>query len=362
MSVRRGAEPKAELSVVVLAHNRRELTRACLEALASSQWPVSAEVVLVDNASTDGTASLVEEFRTRVPGLSLRSCSRNLTFSTANNRAAARTSGSVIVFLNNDVCVDATCWREVWARFAADASCGVVGARLRYPATNRVQHAGMHQMLWGYASNYGVGGRVRDPRWTSDQDVFAVTGALMAVRRAWFERVGGFDDGFAWGYEDVDVCQRVRHAGGRVVYVPSVEGVHHESATFPVTSNRRHFGANYRRFRQRWNWWLAPRERAYVEKLRRQGVRRVTVYGMGSAARGLLRTLSRHGVRVEAVTASVTPVDVRTWHGSRVVSREDASRLRVDKLVVGTQAYFGIEGDVRRAAPDGEPLMPEMAA
>jgi GT2 family glycosyltransferase len=362
MSTSRRLNLGADLSVLVLAHNRRELTRACLEALASSHWPVSAEVVLVDNASTDDTASLVEEFRTRVPCLSLRSFARNLTFSTANNRAAARTSGSVVVFLNNDVCVDATCWREIWARFAEDASCAVVGARLRYPATSRVQHAGMHQMLWGYASNYGVGGRVRDRRWTCDQDVFAVTGALMAVRRARFEGVGGFDDGFAWGYEDVDLCQRVRHAGGRVVYVPSVEGVHHESATFPTTSNRRHFGANYRRFRQRWNWWLAPRERAYVEHLRRQRIRRVAVYGMGSAARGLMRTLARHGIRVEAVTASVVPAGVLTWQGCRVVSREDAPRLGVDKLVVGTQAYFGIEIDVRRASPDGEPLVPEIAA
>ncbi len=339
-------------SVIVLARNRLELTRACLEALAASD--AALEVLLLDNASTDDTPTLEREFAGRFGRFVYRRSPRNLSFSIANNRMARNATADVLVFLNNDVVVDPDAIR-VLATTAAITG-GVAGARLLFPGRERIQHAGMKQMLWGYASNLGTGAPADHPLLDDAGETFAVTGAMLAMPAALFRGIGGFDERYRWGYEDVDLCLAAHAAGAPVRYVPSATAVHVESATLGSVRRTQDLSHNYARYRRRWNHRLVPDERAAFERLRRQGVRRTVVFGTGLAARGLTRAFRRYGIDIVAYTETTA---TRTrFAGRPVVPLDGVAALSFDRLVVASQHFHALESHLHRLDPTGSALFP----
>lgn len=219
-----------ELSVVVLAYNRADATKACLESLGDTlegfePW----EVVVLDNASTDATPSMLAHAASNV--LALRS-ETNLGFARGCNRAAMHARGRVLVFMNNDI-VALEGWWPPLASLMQSSSIGAAGAKLLAP-DGTVLHAGDNlierQMLLD-AVHLGTGRDPADPSVSTRRGVTSVSGAALAIRREDFERLGGFDEGFWNAYEDVDLGLRIWSLGMEVVYEPSSVLVHHESAT-----------------------------------------------------------------------------------------------------------------------------------
>lgn len=145
-------------------------------------------------------------------------------FAETCNAGACRTTADVLVFLNDDTVV-----QPGWLRPLSDAVCGpesdvIAGARLVYP-DGRIQHSGVFLRRDGL-------GRLEAYNRQSDApsgEVPAVTGACLAVGRAAWDRLGGFDEGFVNGYEDVDLCLRLRESGGTVRYVAESTVAHLES-------------------------------------------------------------------------------------------------------------------------------------
>ena len=127
---------------------------------------------------------------------------RNLGFAAANNRAAREPAGDALLFLNNDVQVTPGALSRL-LEAVVDSGGGIAGPKLLFPEAT-IQHAGIRQMLWGYASNLGTGAPRDEPVLDRGGSIFAVTGAMLAVGRRVFQRVGGFDERYRWGYEDVD--------------------------------------------------------------------------------------------------------------------------------------------------------------
>jgi GT2 family glycosyltransferase len=342
------------LSVIILAHDQLDLTRRCLRALAVALDGTDHEVLCIDNASTVSLDPLLDEgagFR----HFRLDRNDENLTFSTANDRAAATASGEWLLFLNNDVDVAPGSVRAFLDFTSQHPAAEVCGARLRYP-DGPLQHAGIEQMLWGLASNYGVGASATDERFLRNQERFAVTGAMLFVRRALFESVGGFDPDYAWGYEDVDFCLKARAAGAEVWYVAGAEGTHAESATLRHHRRTEDTNRNYATYRQRWAGMLEPRERAYLRWLADSGIRRVTIFGTGSAGRALCATLQADGIEVVAFTETVPGQHVLC--GLPVVAPTELATLAYDCLVVGTQRFFEVEPMLRTLDPARGPLFP----
>jgi GT2 family glycosyltransferase len=343
------------LSVIILAHNQLALTRRCLRALAIALEGIDHEVYCVDNASSDDVSTLADE------GVSfarfvLRRNAENRPFSLANNQVALEATGEWVLFLNNDVEVGPASLRVLLDHLEQHPETGVAGGRLVYPDSNRLQHAGMEQMLWGLASNFGVGAARNDRRFCTDTARFAVTGAMLCVRRRLFAEVGGFEETFTWGYEDVDLCLKVRSRGLQVSYVAAAEAIHFESATLrhrhpPVDVSR-----NYRIYRQRWNAVLVPAEAAYLKWLEDCGIRRVAIVGTGAAGRALCQTLCDGGITVVAFGAS-NP-DAAEVCGRPVVALPELERLSYDRLIVGSQYFFEIESQIQRYDPRGSPLFP----
>lgn len=156
-------------------------------------------------------------------------------YSLANNFGAAQLSGEFICLLNDDVQPMDGDWLDGMLSFFTDESVGIVGAKLYYPNMT-VQHGGVIIGLAGlceHANRYLPKGEPGYAwRGELDQEFSAVTGACLLVRRDIFNAVGGLNEAYATGFNDVDFCLRVRELGYAVVFAGSVEMIHHETVTF----------------------------------------------------------------------------------------------------------------------------------
>jgi GT2 family glycosyltransferase len=345
------------LTVVIPTRNKAGLVRECLDALARSS--ADMEAILADNGSTDDTPAVAREYEGRFARFRYRRSARNLAYAVVNNRAAADATGEVLLFLNNDVIVSPRA-PELLARAVAESGGGIAAPKLLFPGTATIQHAGIRQMLWGYVSNLGTGAPSDEPALNRGGDVFAVTGAMLAIGRRLFFEVGGFNERYRWGYEDVDLCLKARQKGAAVRYVPEVESVHAESATLGSSRRAEDLRWNYGLYRRRWNHVLVPNERATLDRLRRNRVKRVVVFGTGLAARGLFRILTRNRVTVVGF-AEASPSATR-YCGRPVVPLEEVRRWRFDRLIVATQRYFALREQLDESDPEGAALFPDADA
>jgi GT2 family glycosyltransferase len=346
------------ISIIVVTHNKQEMVQACLDALMRSELPMEYEVILVDNASSKEIGNLAGEFREKARNFRYWRNDENLSFSIANNAAAERARGDWLLFLNNDVVIREKSLKELFQALVEDNTAGIAGARLLSPENGKVQHAGIEQMLWGYASNYGAGADPGDPRLSFKRPVFAVTGAMLGISRRLFNHVNGFDERYRWGYEDLDLCHKVKECGRSIRYVPEAESFHWESATLRDNRNPIDVDRNYRFYRKRWDYMLIPRERKYLEGLRAQNIRRVIVFGTGKAAIALWRWLKKHDIDVEAFTSSSAKKDENCFCGRPVVPLANIKKHDADSIMVGSQFYFEVEKLIREADPHGRSLFP----
>jgi GT2 family glycosyltransferase len=174
-----------------------------------------------------------------------------LPFAEHCNIGAEYVHGDILLFLNDDT-EPAEGWLEPIIEAFDDPSVGIVGSRLIYP-DGRVQHAGVFLAEPnGILTAYNV---LED---LPSRNVEAVTGACLAIRRDLFAELGGFDEGFVNGYEDVDLCLRVRRDGWQVRYVAESTVVHHESQS--GAARWTHVHQNIERLQERWadRWQSLP--------------------------------------------------------------------------------------------------------
>jgi O-antigen biosynthesis protein len=238
---------RPDVTVVMLTYNRWDLTKEALGLVAESTEP-RYEVVIVDNASTDGTLDELAH----VSGARVLRNPRNLGFGPATNQGAAMARGQYLVLLNSDAWVRPG-WLEPLIDVAdADPGVAAVASKLLYP-DGRLQEAG--SIVWrdGRVRQYGDGDVPNRPEYNFRRTVDYASAACLLVRRSAFIAVGGFDPRFAPVYcEDVDLCLALAAGSGRVVYQPRsvVEHVRGASSTGGVQSAR--IERNRRLLRARW--------------------------------------------------------------------------------------------------------------
>lgn len=222
------------VSIIVLTHNQLEYTKACFDALFETTN--GFELVVVDNASTDGTVDYLRELDRQHRNVRVLYNQQNVGFARGCNQGVAAARYELVCLLNNDT-VPIDGWLDAMRR-AMDKGVGVVGARLLFP-DGTLQHAGItfRPENMGGRTLVRPGHRYyRQPAETPAanvlEDVIGVTGAcLMTSKRVWSE-VGGLDEGYVMAnYEDVDFNLAVLRAGHRIVYQPSAVLVHHQNTT-----------------------------------------------------------------------------------------------------------------------------------
>ncbi len=219
-----------DYSIIIPVFNKAELTRNCLTTLrATLEGAGEGEVIVIDNASSDHTPEVLAEF----PWAQIVRNQRNRGFAGANNQGAELARGRFLVLLNNDT--EATPhWLAAMLRAASQPDVGVVGARLLFP-DGTIQHAGVAMSAFQFGSAgfapihdlYQAPGNDRAAKMRTEYQV--VTAACMVTPRDLYRELGGLDEAFWNGYEDVDYCLRVRAHGRRIVYEPDAVLTHFES-------------------------------------------------------------------------------------------------------------------------------------
>jgi len=245
----------------VLAHNKAEHTAHCFRGLLKSTHR-PFEVIAVDNGSTDHTPALFASFapEAKAAGIAFRPIrlERNRGAVTGRNIALRQVAGQYIVFLDNDVVVRTRSWLErLMAPLAADRRLGIVGPKLVYPfPPYLIQFAGGAVTPTGWVHFLGRGEPRDAPEFNRPRDVQCLISACWMMPRRLYDELGPLDEGFnPLQFEDIDYCYRARHAGYRVLYLPTVEMYHFENVTSGATS-----GINYTyvtvkngmRFKKRW--------------------------------------------------------------------------------------------------------------
>jgi len=247
------------VTVILLTKDHPDLLAASTAGvLRHTDYP-TLELLVVDNGSTSPDALALLDTLSATPRVRVLRRPGPFNFSALNNAAAQEASGEVLVLLNNDTEMPDPAWLRELVRHAVRPDVGVVGARLLH-RDGTLQHGGMvlgpkgravHVLRGAPRDTPGYEGQLAVPR-----DLSAVTGACLAIRREVWARVGGMHEGLPVAWNDVDLCQRVRAAGLRVVWTPDSVLLHLEGATrgedAADAASQARFLADAARYRSLW--------------------------------------------------------------------------------------------------------------
>lgn len=223
-----------DVSVSIVNTNSRRLLLACLESLAGAD----AEIVVLDNASEDGSAAAVRE---RFPEVRLIAQDFRAGFGANHNTVIRATSGRYVYVLNEDTTADDWGLDRMVAYLDAHPRVAALGPRLVYPGGRRQDSAWRFPTPLVSALGLVTLGRagVKQSHGDIPRAVDWVTGAALLVRRRALDEVGLFDEGFFLYSEEVDLQFRLRRAGWDVHFFPEVTVVHHESQFSAAVPERR---------------------------------------------------------------------------------------------------------------------------
>lgn len=219
----KAARPAA--TIIVVNYNGGEQLVACLASLYADPAAAYYELLVVDNASTDGSGA---QAAAGFPQATVLTSPRNLGFGGANNLAAERARGQVLAFLNPDTVVEPGWLAPLLAVLAENPRVGLVTSQIRLlDDRDRINTAGNDVHLSGLTLCRGMGRPASTLAVSAE--VAAVSGAAFAIRRELFVDLGGFDADFFMYLEDTDLSLRARLAGYQCRYVPA-SVVYHDYA------------------------------------------------------------------------------------------------------------------------------------
>ncbi|MGE5602048.1 MAG: glycosyltransferase family 2 protein [Nitrososphaerales archaeon] len=240
----------SQLSIIVVSWNVRELLRACLAAL-----PREAEIIVVDNASSDGTTQMVAS---EYPCVRLLANADNRGFTGGNNDGLRLASRAFVLFLNPDTVVQDGALDRMLGYLSAHPEVGVVGPRLKYGdgtlQSSRRRFPTLATALfestplaWHWPPERNPWARryhMADIPADRTQEVDWLVGAALLTRREVLAQAGAFDEGYFMYSEELDWQRRVRQAGWKVVYLPEAVIVHYEGKSSGQATASRHIRFN----------------------------------------------------------------------------------------------------------------------
>lgn len=242
------------VSIIIPAWNLWKLTAACLQSLAATSPHENVEIVVVDNGSTDETATELESLGAALFGPRLRVArpGKNVGFARGCNLGAASASGDLLFFLNNDT-IARPGWFDPLTAALTDKT-GAAGPLLHYP-DGTLQHCGIafgpfcnvRHIYEFFPEDHSVAAAKRPLQ--------AITGAAFMLPAALFQETGGFCEDYVNGFEDIDLCCRLRSMGRSLAIAPASGFTHHVSQT---PGRFEHDNANARLLRERWGHMIRP--------------------------------------------------------------------------------------------------------
>lgn len=234
---------QGNVSVVIVCFNRLDLTQACFQSIVASD-DLPAEIVFVDNASTDLTPEFLRSLAGGLVPVQVATLTQNVGWGRGANIGSQLAEGEYLLHLNNDTEVSKD-WLTPLVR-EMDDDIAVVAGTLRNP-DGTIQHAGIQ--LYHDTNGTLVAENIKTEQPARDVECLSLAAAL--VRAEAWNQLGGIDPLFRNGYEDVDFCLRAKKAGWRLRYTPESEVMHIGSASGPERWT--HVQDNIRTLNERWS-------------------------------------------------------------------------------------------------------------
>ncbi|WP_210317253.1 glycosyltransferase family 2 protein [Oryzicola mucosus] len=235
------SEPPPLVSIIIPTRDRWELLRNCVDSIQQKTSYSRYEILIVDNDSVEPETKAYLGAVVTDPKVRVLPYRGAFNFSAINNSAVSQANGSIVALVNNDIEVISPDWLTEMVSWAQQPDIGCVGAKLYY-ANDTIQHAGVILGIGGVAGHShksfpryheGYFSRLR-----MVQNLSAVTGACLVVRKAIYEQVGGLEEArLAIAFNDVDFCLKVREAGYLNVWTPFAELYHLESESRGAEDN-----------------------------------------------------------------------------------------------------------------------------
>ena len=224
---------KPLVSIIIPNRDNASLLRNCLSSIMEKTTYDNYEIIIVENNSADNaTLSFYKELKRYDNVHIINWEGKKFNFSEICNMGYRHAKGEQLIFLNNDIEIITPNWIEEMLMYCQRDDVGVVGAKL-YFSNRSIQHAGVVLGIEGTAGHILYGAPFGSTGYMGGlqivQNMSAVTGACMMVKRKVFEDVGFFPPEFYNSYNDVDLCIRIRKAGYLVVWTPYAEAYHFES-------------------------------------------------------------------------------------------------------------------------------------
>lgn len=235
------------LSIVIVSYNVKYFLAQCLDAVRKSAMGIGAEIIVVDNNSSDGSVAFLQN---KFPQVQIIALQENLGFAKANNIGWKQAKGDYVLFLNPDTIIGEDCLRNITRCFAEDSKTGAVGVRM-VDGSGKFLPESKRGFPGPAASFYKLSGLIHlFPRSVSIaqyylghlpekavQPVEVLAGACMAVQRSLLEKTGGFDERFFMYGEDIDLSYQIRQLGYQNYYLGNTSIIH-----FKGESTRKNFG------------------------------------------------------------------------------------------------------------------------
>lgn len=229
-----------DVSIIIISFNTSELLRDCLKSVVTQSEGLNYEIIVVDNASTDGSVEMVER---DFDSVRLIKNEKNTGFAAANNQAIAQAKGKYILLLNPDTVVLDKAIQKTIAFADSHKEAAVVGPCVLNPDRTVQRTCSMYPSVLNFmlSSTYlyklfpksKLFGRELMTWWDRNdtREVQVVSGCYMLIRREAIEQVGVMDDGYFFYAEETDWCYRFNKAGWKLMFTPDARIIHYGGAS-----------------------------------------------------------------------------------------------------------------------------------
>ncbi|MBA4390030.1 MAG: hypothetical protein C0399_03735 [Syntrophus sp. (in: bacteria)] len=261
------------ISVIIPNRDNAQELAKCIESITVRSTYRNIEIIIMENGSKDDRTFDLYRRLENINNVKIFTWNKPFNYSQINNDGVRHAKGEMLLFLNNDVEAINPDWIDNMVQHAVCEKVGCVGAKLYYK-NNTVQHAGIVVGLCGIAGHpfkgFPRGSHGHKGRLNVIQNISAVTGACLMMRKNVFDEVGGFDEGYPLAFNDVDLCMKVRQHEYLIIYTPYAELYHYESKTRGLedtTEKIRRFTMEMELFRAKWSSELKKGDPYYNSNL-----------------------------------------------------------------------------------------------
>lgn len=250
-----------DVLIVIVNFNTKDLLRRCLESILATTKTLYLRIIVVDNASGDGSGEMVKK---EFPEAILIENKENIGFAGAVNQGVRSLKAEFTLLLNPDVEVKEGAIERMYRFIKERKEAGIIGCRLTYPdGAYQPSCRRFPNLIVSIFDIFPINLWFPENRWIREYnynyeefknpvEVEWVSGAVLMMRYDIFEELGGFDEGYFIYSEEMDFCKRLRDKGYKVYYLPNAEIIHHRGASTKETSVRQvdYYKSLYRFFRK----------------------------------------------------------------------------------------------------------------